>query len=146
LNSSLVYLVQTDTTIGFLSQKTERLSMAKQRDPKKKILQTVDSLNTLQELQRVPKRFKNRVRRAKKTTFIYPNKKAFRVVAQGDHHRFLKKFHTLYSTSANLTNKKFCLETAIEKSDVVLFTKEPFEEKNASVILKLGKKKLIKIR
>lgn len=146
MDSSLVYLVQTDTTVGFLSSDPNSLSNAKQRDPNKKILQTVDSLKTLQTLQRIPKRFKKLVRNSKKTTFIYPNKKAFRVVASGEHHHFLKKFHALYSTSANITNQEFHLDIAIEKSDIAVYTKNSFSQKSASSIFKLGNKALSKIR
>ncbi len=146
MDSSLVYLAQTDTTVGFLSSNSKQLSYIKQRDPNQKILQTVDSLQTLQTLQRVPNKFKKLVRRSKKTTFIYANKKAFRVVANGEHHQFLKKFHTLYSTSANITQQEFHLETALNKSDIVIYTNKEFCEKSASKIYKLSNQKLQKIR
>ena len=146
MDSSLIYLAQTDTTVGFLSSRSDRLSEAKQRDPNQKILQVVDSLKTLQNIQRVPNRFKKKVRNSHKTTFIYPSKKAFRVVNDTNHRDFLKKFHLLYSTSANITKQNFCLETAVEKSDVVVFSKYGFIEKSASSIFLLGTKKIKKIR
>ena len=74
MDSSLVYLVQTDTTVGFSSSNDEKLSVVKQRPKSKKILHTVDSFKTLQEHTRVPKKYRKRVRNSKKTTFIYPNK------------------------------------------------------------------------
>lgn len=146
MDSSLVYLVQTDTTVGFLSSDPNRLSEVKQRDSNKKILQTVDSFKTLQQFQRVPNRFKRLVRNKQKTTFIYPSQKAFRVVKEGKHHQFLKKFQILYSSSANITTQEFCFETAMKKSDVVVYSQKPFSQTSASTIIKLGNKKLLKIR
>ena len=47
MNSDLIYLVQTDTTVGFSSSSDEKLSLLKQRPLTKKILNTVDSFSTL---------------------------------------------------------------------------------------------------
>ena len=84
MDSSLVYLVQTDTTVGFSSSSDEKLSAIKQRPQSKKILHTIDSFKILQEYTRVPKKFRKRVRNSKKTTFIYPNGKSFRVIPKED--------------------------------------------------------------
>ena len=43
MNKDLIYLVQTDTTVGFSSASAEKLSDVKQRPVSKKILYTVDS-------------------------------------------------------------------------------------------------------
>ena len=102
MDSSLVYLVQTDTTVGFSSLSDEKLSFIKQRPTSKKILHTVDSFKTLNENTRVPKNFRKKVRNSKRTTFIYPNTKSFRVVPKdSDFYDFIHKFNILYSTSAN---------------------------------------------
>lgn len=146
MDNSLIYLVQTDTTVGFLSKNPISLSGAKKRDPKKKILEAVDSFRTLQSLQRVPNKFKKFVRNASKTTFIYPNQKAFRVVTQKNHLYFLKKFHSLYSTSANETGKNFDFSYAFQKCDAVLFSKEELHQSAGSMILKISHTKMRKIR
>ncbi len=43
MNLDLVYLVQTDTTVGFSSFDDEKLSNIKQRPSNQKILKTLDS-------------------------------------------------------------------------------------------------------
>lgn len=80
MNPDLVYLVQTDTTVGFSSFDDEKLSNIKQRPSNQKILKTLDSFVTLKEFARVPKKFRKIVRNSSKTTFIYPNLNSFRVV------------------------------------------------------------------
>lgn len=141
-----VYLVQTDTTVGFLSQSKESLSTAKQRDEKKQFLITTTTHKVQNRLSRTPKKYKKLVRRSSKTTFIYPNKKAIRVVKDEKHRNFLKEFDFLYSSSANKTNKKFNLNFALEKADVIIEDERGFFENKPSSIMKLGKKTLEKIR
>lgn len=147
MNSSLVYLTHTDTTVGFLSSSDKKLCGAKQRNPKHKILQVVNNYNTLNKYVRVPKKHKKFIRKAKTTTIIYPNKLAFRVVSQNSSHQnFLKKFNTMYSTSANKTKNTFDAKYAQENSDVIVYTKNIFFETNASSIYKINKYKIKKIR
>lgn len=108
MNPDLVYLVQTDTTVGFSSSNDEKLSNIKQRPSNQKILKTLDSFVTLKEFARVPKKFRKIVRNSSKTTFIYPNLNSFRVVkSESIFFDFIKKFRVLSSTSANKTKKKF---------------------------------------
>jgi tRNA A37 threonylcarbamoyladenosine synthetase subunit TsaC/SUA5/YrdC len=146
VDSSLVYLTQTDTTIGFLSSDDKKLSMIKKRDLNKKTLQVVDSFHTLQKKIRVPKKFRKIVRNSKKTTFIYPTKEAFRVVGSDfKHHSFLKKFNTLYSTSANITQNNFDKEFAIQSANTIVYNGE-FKEATPSFIYKLSKSKKSQIR
>lgn len=147
MDSSLVYLVQTDTTVGFSSSSDESLSVVKQRPKSKKILHTVDSFKTLQENTRIPKKFRKRVRNSKKTTFIYPNKKSFRVIPKEDKfYSFISKFSNLYSTSANLTSKNFEMDFALKSCDIIVYTKDGFSEKISSSIYILSKDKKKKIR
>jgi len=147
LNSSLIYLTQTDTTVGFLSNNDKKLCGAKQRDTKQKILQVVSNYKSLNKCVRVPKKHKNFIRRAKTTTIIYPNKLAFRVVNNNSSHQnFLKKFNVMYSTSANKTKNTFNENYAINNSDIIVYTKENFIEKKASSIYKINKLKIKKIR
>ncbi len=142
-----VYLVQTDTTVGFSSSSDEKLTSIKQRPNSQKMLQTVDSFKTLNSFTRVPKEHRKKVRHSKKTTFIYPNGNSYRVIFQDSNfYNFIKKFKSLYSTSANLTGKNFDEIFAKEKSDVIVYTKDNFNETTASTIYKLSKIKKKKIR
>jgi len=92
MNPQLIYLIQTDTTVGFLSQDANRLADSKQRDKKKLFITCTDSLETLQKFTRIPKKFKNKVRRSSSSTYVYPNNKAIRVIKDKTHLIFLKKF------------------------------------------------------
>ncbi|MEA2019779.1 MAG: Sua5 YciO YrdC YwlC family protein [Campylobacterota bacterium] len=147
MNSSDVYLVQTDTTVGFLSADDKKLSLIKQRDEKQKTLQVVDSFKTLKQFVRVPKQYRRRVRRSKTKTFIYPNNIGFRVIDKDTNHQnFIKKFGCLYSTSANITKGNFDISFAVENSDIVIYQKDGFLETNPSSIYKVYKKKLKRLR
>lgn len=147
MDSNLVYLVQTDTTVGFSSSDDEKLTLLKQRPKSQKILQTVDSFKTLLNSTRVPKKFRRRVRNSKRTTFIYPNGKSFRVISSSDKFfPFINKFEALYSTSANLTGNSFQSDFAHENSDIIVYTKEEFSENISSGIYRINKKKIQKIR
>jgi len=145
MNPNKIYLVQTDTTVGFLSQNKEVLNIIKGRKKNQKILKEVDSLKTLKEFVRVPNKFKKRVRNARKTTFIYPNGESFRVVRDERHLEFLKKFKWMYSTSANKTGCKFNEKWARKKADVIVEDKEFFEGE-VSRIYKISIERIKKIR
>ena len=146
MNDKLVYLVQTDTTVGFLSQDYKKLNKIKNRLIDKKNLIEVDSLKTLKNFTRVPNRFKKQVRRAKKTTFIYPNGNSFRVVKDKRHLEFLRKFKWMYSTSANLTGKSFDERWARDVADIVVENKEGFFEGEPSNIFKINNYQIKRIR
>jgi tRNA A37 threonylcarbamoyladenosine synthetase subunit TsaC/SUA5/YrdC len=142
MDSSLVYLVQTDTTVGFSSSNDEKLSLIKQRPTSKKILHTVDSFKTLNQNTRIPKRFRRVIRNSKKTTYVYPNLKSFRVVdKRSKFYDFIHKFKILYSTSANKTAENFNKEFAILGADILVEDKRDFFETKASRILKVSKKR-----
>ena len=146
LSPEKIYLVQTDTTVGFLSQNAKKLAYIKKRDPNKPFLISVDSFRLLKDFARVPNRYKNLVRRAKKTTFIYPNKKAIRVVKDEKHLKFLKRFGWMYSTSANESGKRFEKEFAYKMADVIVEDERGFFEGDPSRLIKIGKraKKLLR--
>lgn len=147
MDSSLIYLVQTDTTVGFSSSSDEKLSAVKQRPLTKKILNTVDSFDTLSKNTRIPKNFRKKVRNSKKTTFIYPNGMSFRVVPKdSDFYDFIHKFGILYSTSANKTAEKFDKDFATIGADILVEDKKGFYETTASTIIKLSKRTFKKIR
>ena len=147
MDSSLVYLVQTDTTVGFSSLSDEKLSLVKQRPLSKKILNTVDSFSNLSKNTRIPKNFRKKVRNSKRTTFIYPNGHSFRIVDKSlQFYDFINKFGILYSTSANKTSKNFEKEFAHEVAQIIVEDKRGFFETTASKIIKLSKKRAKKIR
>jgi tRNA A37 threonylcarbamoyladenosine synthetase subunit TsaC/SUA5/YrdC len=141
-----IYLAQTDTTVGFLSKDKEKLNKIKNRPINQPILREVDSLDTLKTFVRVPKKFRKVVRRAKKTTFIYPNQESFRVIKDEMHLEFLQKFKWLYSTSANRHKEKFDIFWARSVADVVVEDKRGLFEGEASKIIKLGKIRCKRLR
>ncbi|ARJ55714.1 Sua5 YciO YrdC YwlC family protein [Campylobacter cuniculorum] len=140
----MIYLAQTDTTAGFLSKDLKALNTLKNRDKNTACLITTAKFYELKKLARVPNSFKNLIRRVKKTTFIYPNSKAIRVVKEGKHSEFLAQFSWLYSTSANLHGQKFDEIWARKKADKIV----DFDlfEGEASKIYKISRLKRKKIR
>jgi len=140
----LVFLTQTDTTIGFISQDADRLTQIKQRPPHKHYIKAVNSLQTLKTFTRVPSSHKNRVRRAIKTTFILPNGYSYRVVKNRHHLLLLNRLKWAYTTSANLSNQPYDEDFAKKAADVIV---APLNEtKQASQIYKLGNYALKRIR
>ena len=140
----LVFLTQTDTTIGFVSQNAERLTAIKQRPPHKYYIKAVDSLQTLKTFTRVPSSQKNRVRRAQKTTFVMPDGHSYRVVRDKQHLLLLHRLKWAYTTSANLSSYAYDETFAKEAADVIITPLK--ENKSASQIFKLGKKTIKRIR
>ena len=140
----LVFLTQTDTTIGFVSQNADKLTQIKQRPPHKHYIKAVNSLETLHNFARVPQKHKNRVRRSKKTTFIMPNGRSYRLIKDKHHLLLLDRLKWAYTTSANLSGEAYNEAFAREVADVII---GPIKEaKQASTIIKLGKKRLRRIR
>jgi tRNA A37 threonylcarbamoyladenosine synthetase subunit TsaC/SUA5/YrdC len=146
MNPNKLYLTQTDTTVGFVSCDAKKLSKAKNRDINQPFLICVDSLKKLKKLTRVPKTHRKRVRKSTKTSFLYPNKKAIRVVNDPSHAKFLKEFDFMYSTSANKNKESFELKYALTQVDIVIEDTRGFFETEASTIFRLGKKHLHKLR
>lgn len=139
-----VFLTKTDTTIGFVSQNADRLTEIKQRPPHKHYIKAVNSLQTLQIFTRVPNKHKNRVRRAKKTTFVMPNMHSYRVVKDKHHLLLLDRLKWAYTTSANLSNHAYDEEFTKKVADVII---EPLNQTNiSSTIYKLGKQTIKRIR
>ncbi len=142
--NDLVFLTQTDTTIGFVSQNADKLTAIKQRPPHKHYIKAVNSLQTLQTFTRVPSSHRNRVRRANKTTFILPNGYSYRVVRDHLHLLLLNRLKWAYTTSANLSSKAYDENFAKKSADIII---TPLKQKySASNIYKLGKVTLKRIR
>lgn len=146
MNPDLVYLAQTETTAGFLSQNVSSLALIKNRSTSKPFLISVDSFSTLKTFTRISKVHKHTIRKAHKTTFAYPCGLAIRVVKEKSHLEFLKKLKWSYSTSSNPSGKTFDEVFAKEKADVIVFTCKDFFESKPSTIYKLGKIKIKKLR
>ncbi|NPA11500.1 MAG: Sua5 YciO YrdC YwlC family protein [Epsilonproteobacteria bacterium] len=142
----MIYLAQSDTTAGFLSKNKEELNILKGRPKNTPVLKEVDSLSELKNFTRVPQKFKNIVRRAQKTTFIYPNNESIRVVKDKKHLLFLQKHRWLYSTSANKTSLAFDRHWAFEVADVVVEDERGLFEGEASQIFKLSRSGMKRIR
>lgn len=144
----MLFLAQTDTTAGFLSKDEREINKAKNRALNTPCILTTAYFSELLRFVRVPKAHKNLVRKAQKTSFIYPNLKACRVINSGKHAKFLRKFGYFFSSSANLHGAKFNAATARQITlqnggkiiDEKLFSGAP------SRILKLSKNKIRKIR
>jgi len=142
-----VILSNTDTALGFLSQDKKSLDEIKNREPNKHYITTLSSFANLKERVRVPQKpqkYKNRVRRSSRTTFIMPNKKSFRVVSQSKHLLLLNRFGWLYSTSANQSGKSYNQPNAIEQSQITIYPLQ--EEINKPSKIYLLSEKLKKIR
>ena len=146
LNKKLVYLAQAETTAGFLSQSKVALSTCKRRDLNQPFIKCVSSFAILRNFARVPQKFKNRVRKSSRTTFVISNKGALRIVKDNTHLKFLKKLKWAYSSSANLSGEIFKKTYAEEKVDIIVEDSRGFFEKLPSTILKINIKKIRKLR
>ncbi len=140
MQSELLYLAQTDTVVGFLSQSQSALENAKDRLPNKRFIKVVASSSGI----RVPKLHKNLIRKAKKTTLIC--KESFRVVRDEPHVSLVERFGWLYSTSANRSGERFCIEFAISRADVVVYGQKEYSFEIPSKILKLSRSRKKRLR
>jgi len=139
-----VFLAQTDTTVGFISQNADKITVIKQRPSYKHYITAVNSFHTLKTLARVPQQHKNRVRRSTKTTFVMPNKESYRVIFDVQHLLLLDRLKWVFTSSANLSNEAYDETFAKNMADVII---EPLlGSKEASRIYKLGTNTLKRIR
>ena len=142
----LIYLAQTDTTVGFLSQDANKLSEIKERPSHKPFIQSFDSLKTYTEMGgRVPNRHKSRLRRSSSTTFVV-NNRAIRIVADGKHHQLLSKHGWFFSTSANEKGKHFEMDFTKQKANIIIEDDRGLFEGTASNIYKINHKKIRRLR
>ncbi|MDD3774494.1 MAG: Sua5 YciO YrdC YwlC family protein [Sulfurovaceae bacterium] len=139
-----VFLTSTDTTIGFVSQNSDKLNEIKQRPKEKKFIKAVNSLDTLKSMTRVPDMHKKMVRRAQKSTFIMKGE-SFRVINDEHHLLLLDRLQWAYTTSANLSGKEYDEIFAVQNADIVIYPLDPKNTK-ASQIFKLGTKKIKRLR
>jgi tRNA A37 threonylcarbamoyladenosine synthetase subunit TsaC/SUA5/YrdC len=143
MKPDLVYLVQTNTTVGFLSQNLEKLNQIKKRPPNKKFLKVVSEYSLLP---RTPKKHRKRIRRTpNKNTYVIKNE-AYRVITEPHHREFLQKFKWMYSSSANESGKNFDENFATKNADILVMDKRGYFESEPSKIYKLSKNKMKRLR
>jgi len=135
VEKNLVFLFQTDTTVGLASQDTQKLSQIKSRPSNKPFLKIYSDFMHLN--QRVPSKFKNRVRRSSKTTFVVKNQ-AFRVAKPLVKSTLLDKFDWYYSTSANRSNESFNREFCESVADIIIEGRDGLFESSPSKLIKLN--------
>ncbi len=146
MRNDALYLVQTDTTVGFLSGNSATLAAIKTRSHNKPFLKVYASLKQFKaDYKRAPNRYKSLLRHAKKTTFVCKDK-ASRIVTSKPHHDFVGRFESLYSTSANRSGAPFDLQFALEKSDIIVEDARGFYEFSPSQIVHLGAQKMERLR
>lgn len=135
-SNTALFLAQSDTTAGFLSKDRDIISRAKQRPKDKQILVESSNIAFIKANNKIPKALAKAIRRAKKSTFILPNKNAFRVIRDELHLQLLCPFKALYSSSANLANKPFSYKYAYDRADIIVLDKRGIYEDTPSVIFK----------
>jgi tRNA A37 threonylcarbamoyladenosine synthetase subunit TsaC/SUA5/YrdC len=139
-----VFLTRTDTTIGFVSQNSRKLTEIKKRPPRKQYIKALPSLRALKHLTRVPPAFRNHLRRAQHTTFIMPDGHSYRIVRDPHHSLLLARLGWAYTTSANLSAKPYDETFAKTAADVIV---SPLvQTATPSSIFKLGQHTIKRIR
>jgi len=141
----MVWLTQTDTTVGFLSQDATALARVKQRDSNKPFLTALPDLKSLKKRVRVPKFLHKEIRRARKRTYIL-NSIAYRVVQDGKHHDFLKRIGWAYSTSANKSNENYDEKFCFDNADILHLTKDGFSQNKPSSLFKVIRMRRVLLR
>ncbi|MGX2982654.1 Sua5 YciO YrdC YwlC family protein [Helicobacter sp. 23-1045] len=151
--SNAIFLAQSDTTAGFLSVNQMRILNAKNSPKNKAILRESCDLAHIKNITRIPRILQKRIRRANKTTFIFDNGLSFRVVCDDFstkgtnlHHAFLRRFGTLFSSSANKNGGRFDETFAKKSADIIVSDSRRLREDSPSRIFKVKKSKLKKIR
>ena len=137
-----IFLTNTDTTIGFISKNRDKLNSVKKRKANKEYIIALPSLKSINK--RVPKKFKNLVRRAKKSTFIIDKNYSFRIIKDKRHKLLIDRLQWAYTSSANQSSKEYDKVFALNSADITIYPLSA--PKKASTIYKLGKIKIKRIR
>ncbi len=140
-----VVLIQTDTTVGFVSLDAQKLAATKARPPEKPFLKTYGTFAAYSKDGRIPPAFRRELRRKKRTTYVVKGS-AFRIVSAGPYHDFLKPWGWAYSTSANASGHRFDEAFAREKADLVVEDRRGLFEAPPSAIYKINHRKKKRIR
>ena len=130
--------MQSDTTVGLISQDGLRLNRLKGRPDNQPLIETVTSFSVLRSRLRVPVWARSMIRRFKHTTVAYPQGRAIRVL-YGEHARPLEALQWAYSSSANPTGGAFDESWARAQADLYLLRPEGFSPQAASAIVRLGR-------
>ncbi len=138
-----IITTQTDTTVGFLSLSQDRLCDVKSRDRAKRFIKVYKDFSSMPH--RVPTKFKNSVRRAKKTTFII-KQESFRVAPKQKNSQLLRDATWLYSTSANQSGEGFEMGFVKNRSDIIIEDIAGLKENKSSTIIRLNNHKKQKVR
>jgi tRNA A37 threonylcarbamoyladenosine synthetase subunit TsaC/SUA5/YrdC len=140
-----VYLTATDTTVGFVSQDSDRLDAVKGRPPHKHYITALPSLRALLERTRIPAAHANRVRRARDTTFILPDGRSWRIIPHGTHHDLVARLGWAYTTSANPSGHPYDEAWARKQADMVIDPLTPVDTR-PSRIVRLGRTRIVRVR
>lgn len=144
IDPEMVTLSSTDTTIGFLSQSRTALDRVKGRINSKPYITALPSLYSLRQRVRASKRHHRFLRRARRTSFVFPNGESYRIVRDSRHLLLLRRLGWAYTTSANPAGKPYDEEFARDKADLVV---EPLEIRHPpSRILHLSKRHIRRLR
>lgn len=145
INSKII-LVQTDTTVGFLSQNELKLQNIKSRNNTKPFIVVYKDFKTFSNTaHRVPNSKKSLVRRSKKTTFIIKDT-AFRVAKTTDKSNITRELNWSYSTSANESGKNFDRKFCELKADIIVEDKDGLREQSSSSLYIINSKKIKRLR
>jgi len=140
----LLFLTDTDTTVGFLSKDPQRLDRAKKRPASKHYITALPSLKELTARTRIPRKFRSRIRRSRRESYIFPSGRSYRIVRDARHLLLLRRLKWAYTSSANLSETPFDEAYAREAADV---TVEPLGPPRApSRIYRLGRRKMRRLR
>lgn len=139
-----IILAQTDTTVGFLSKDFRLLNKIKNRKLDTPCILSTAFLSELKSFTRCPVKFRNMIRKSKKTSFVLANSFSFRFVNDERHSKFLKKFGFFYSSSANKHGQNFDELWAKKVADIVL--DEPLYEAKSSSMIRLFRTKKTRLR
>lgn len=140
----MIFLAQSDTTVGFLSKDDKAINRIKKRPLHQKVLKTITHLS---HIPRVPRAFRHTVRLANKATFVLASGQAFRrVLSNNLHYRFLNQAGAMYSSSANQTGKSFDMKYALMYADVVIVDRRGLYESTSSTLYKLKHNKKRRLR
>lgn len=141
-----VILAQTDTTVGFLSQDTQKLYEIKSRPSSKPFIKVYKDFKSFKDDgKRVPKKRKKLVRRSCKTTFILSDF-SFRVAKPPLHSELLRTTPWFYSTSANRSGKRFERAFCESKADIIIEDINGLRESVSSRLIKINAKKWRRLR
>ena len=140
----LLFLSDTDTTVGFISQDARRIDRAKKRPAAKHYITALSSLKSLTIRTRIPRAHRRRLRRSRRESYILPSGRSYRIIRDARHLLLLKRLEWAYTSSANLSEAPYDEAYARRVADVVVEPLEP--PRTPSRIYRLGRQKMKRLR